>query len=103
VHYIVTSPLAVPSGVKLTIKPGTVLKFKANSGVSMASNAILDCVGKPDSMIVFTMADGETGYIGKISMNCGTMEYAVFENLNLKCEICKSIFECYVPNVVFNF
>ena len=84
VHYIVTSPLAVPSGVKLTIKPGAVLKFKANSGVSMASNAILDCVGKPDSMIVFTMADGETGYIGKISMNCGTMEYAVFENLNLK-------------------
>lgn len=63
VHYIVTKSIAVPDGVKLTIKPGTVLKFKAGTGMSFAQNAILDCVGTPDSMITFTMADGETGDI----------------------------------------
>lgn len=60
VHYIVTKPIAVPDSVKLTIKPGTVLKFKAGTGMSFSKGAILDCVGTPDSMITFTMADGET-------------------------------------------
>lgn len=61
VHYIVTKSIAVPDNVKLTIKPGTVLKFKAGTGMSFSKNSILDCVGTPDSMITFTMADGETG------------------------------------------
>lgn len=61
VHYIVTKSIAVPDSVKLTIKPGTVLKFKAGTGMSFSKNALLDCVGTPDSMITFTMADGETG------------------------------------------
>ena len=84
VHYIVTSPLAVPNGVKLTIKPGTVLKFKANTGVVLAGGAILDCVGKPDSMIVFTMADNEIGSLNTISMYNNTIEYVTFENLNFE-------------------
>lgn len=63
VHYIVTKSIAVPDSVKLTIKPGTVLKFKAGTGMSFSKNAILDCVGTPDSMITFTVADGENGTI----------------------------------------
>lgn len=83
VHYIVTSPLAVPDGVKLTIKPGTVLKFKAGTGMSMSYKALIDCVGTPDSMIVFTMADLETEPMGKIEIMCDTIEYVIFENLNI--------------------
>lgn len=88
VHYIVTKPIAVPDSVKLTIKPGTVLKFKAGTGMSFSKNAILDCVGTPDSMITFTMADGETGYFNSIrGFNNGsekfihTMKHVNFYNL----------------------
>lgn len=51
-HYIVTRPLAVPEGVTLTIKPGTVLKFRDDIGLSVAGK--IDCHGAPDSLIVFT-------------------------------------------------
>lgn len=82
VHYIVTRPLAVPDGVTLTIKPGTILKFKAGTGLSLAKNAILDCVGEPGNMIVFTMADGETGNMIGFSGNGQTMNYVQFYGLN---------------------
>ena len=77
VHYIVTKSIAVPDNVKLTIKPGTVLKFKAGTGMSFAKNAILDCVGTPDSMITFTMADGETNSFSGIY---GTIKYTTHFN-----------------------
>ena len=96
VHYIVTSPLAVPDGVKLTIKPGTVIKFKENTGMSLSQDALLDCVGTPDSMIVFTMADHETGYMNGFSAETPNkyyikdlveygkiIEYAEFKGLNV--------------------
>ena len=62
VHYIVTKPLAIQQGAVLTINPGTVIKMKANSSFN-APAGTLNCVGKPDSLVVFTMADGETGYV----------------------------------------
>lgn len=96
VHYIVTQPLAVPAGVTLTIKPGTILEFKDNTGISVALEIMYnydydidndgwsDCYlttaidtlhsgrviakGTPDSMIVFTKANGE---IGKFSLELG--------------------------------
>jgi len=84
VHYIVTNNMAIPEGVTLTIKPGTVLKFKDGSGMSAVGNrkneskkingkslglyyqdslssGKIIAHGKPDSIIVFTKADGETG------------------------------------------
>lgn len=80
VHYIVTSNLAVPSGVKLTIKPGTVLKFKAKTGISIYNPNLFECIGKPDSMITFTFAEFEEGYFkGFASVN--EMKYCIFENL----------------------
>ena len=57
VHYIVTKPLAVPDGVTLTIKPGTVLKFKPTMRLSVATNGHIIAKGTPDSLIVFTKTD----------------------------------------------
>ena len=78
VHYIVTQNLAVPAGVTLTIKPGTVIRFKDNTGISVAgryydssNSARLIAKGTPDSMIVFTKSDG---CIGKYSIRLGDYE-----------------------------
>lgn len=77
VHYIVTQTLAVPEGVTLTIKPGTVLKFKDNVGMNISKGS-LKCVGTPDSMIVFTMAD--QGAVGRIDIN-DEIEYVKFSEM----------------------
>lgn len=83
-HYIVTSNLAVPDGVTLKIKPGTVLKFKDNTGLSVAGNATIDAVGTPDSMIVFTRADGSTGFFSGLILNSNgdknLLQYAIVDN-----------------------
>lgn len=57
VHYIVTSLLAIPTGVTLTIKPGTILKFKDHTGISTAEGGHIIAQGTPDSIIVFTKTD----------------------------------------------
>lgn len=57
VHYIVTSLLAIPAGVTLTIKPGTILKFKDDTGISTAIGGHIIAQGKSDSLIVFTKTD----------------------------------------------
>lgn len=84
VHYIVTNNLAVPDGVTLTIKPGTVLKFKDGTGISVYQKSQYSyeykivngescrvqyrqkggeilAQGTQDSLIVFTRADGASG------------------------------------------
>lgn len=74
VHYIVTSNLAIPEGVTMTIMPGTILKFKDNTGISCSGK--LFCKGTPDSLIVFTKDEHEKGYIPLIA---GTsFEYVKF-------------------------
>lgn len=70
VQYIVTTNLAIPHGVTLTIKPGCTLQFKENVGISNAGNIV--CVGTPDSLITLKAAndavwsgihgDGEISY-----------------------------------------
>ena len=66
-HYIVTKNLAIPEGVTLTIKPGTVLKFRP--GIGITNDGDLVCKGTPDSLIVFQAApddcDGEILRFGK--------------------------------------
>lgn len=83
VHYIVTNNLAVPDGVTLTIKPGTVLKFKDNTGISVSTNGTIDAIGTPDSTIVFTKADGSLGVISGFVFNTigehNRVQYAIFE------------------------
>lgn len=80
VHYIVTKTLAVQEGAVLTILPGTILKFKAGVEVNFP-NGTLNCVGEPDNMIVFTMADHETDGMNIINFNYNTIEYVKFSGL----------------------
>lgn len=65
-NYIVTSRLAVPEGVTLTIEAGTTLKFKAGLKV----DGRLFANGTPEKRITFTKADLSTGGIS--SLNFGT-------------------------------
>ena len=83
VHYIVTQQLAIPEDVTLTLKPGTVLKFKDGTGLAIGHGGHLIAYGKPDSMIVFTIAEHE---ISSLPLNLNlydtdnTITYCVFEN-----------------------
>lgn len=80
VHYIVTKTLAVEEGAVLTILPGTVLKFK--KGVSLyIPMGSLHCEGEPGNMIVFTMADNETGNMEELNLNKNTVKYTKFFGL----------------------
>lgn len=83
VHYIVTQSIALPDGVTLTLKPGTVLKFKEKTGLSMTENAHVIAHGKPDSMIVFTMADHSTGSMNSLYFynEEDTLRYCLFDKL----------------------
>lgn len=103
VHYIVTSPLAVPSGVTLSIEPGTVIKFKDNTGFSCSGTLIAR--GEPNNLIVFTKSDLGTGEIRTFKHN-STVEYAIIEGLyELTCEVGEYTFakgnyrNCIISNV----
>lgn len=86
VHYIVTNNLAVPDGVTLTIKPGTVLRFKDKAGISIAQNGTIDAIGTPDSMIVFTKTEEGAGNISGLVFNSkadkNIIRYAIFEDFH---------------------
>ena len=111
VNYMVTQNMAVPAGVTLTIKPGTVIKFRDGTGLSVASvfkdlfddnlqrvsgidrenSGKIIAHGTPDSMIVFTKADNSIGgYTLSLGAEVGvvrpiieadTIEYAVISNV----------------------
>jgi subtilisin family serine protease len=86
VHYIVTDNLAIPEGVTLTIKPGTVLKFKDEA--SLASAGQIKAIGTPDSMIVFTKTDLGNFWRGISFSAKDTLSYFVIEyysNTTLMC------------------
>lgn len=61
VHYIVTTNLAVPEGVTLTIKPGTKLEFK---GTYFENKGTINAAGKPDSLIVLEGMDNKGYFLG---------------------------------------
>ena len=102
VHYIVTSNLAVPDGVTLTIKPGTILKFKHSSGISLSSRAHICAKGTPDSLIVFTCVDGH--YCGQLLFSCSdTLQYVLFESMEMRKDT-KKLLEgsVHLENCIFN-
>lgn len=77
VHYIVTNNMAVMEGVTLTILPGTKLKFKEGTGISVQGK--LEAHGTPDKMIIFTKAGNSTGEIS--GFVGGNYSYCVFRDL----------------------
>lgn len=79
VHYIVTSNLAIPNGVTLTLMPSTILKFKDGIGLSVADNGHIIAEGKKDSLITFTKADLSSGYVDLMHFNHqDTLRYCKF-------------------------
>ncbi len=81
VHYIMTSPLSVASGVTLTIKPGTIVKLKTNCGFVFMNGSHVEANGTPDSLIVFTKA-GIYGEQVKEFNFPDTIRYVKFENFS---------------------
>lgn len=79
-NYIVTSLLGIPSGVTLTLLPGTTLKFKENTGLSVTGHLIAN--GKPGKMITFTKDDLGQGDIYNIDFLYDTISYCRFIDLN---------------------
>ena len=66
VHYIVTTNLAIPEGVTLTIKPGTKLEFK---GTYFTNEGTINAVGKPDSLIVLEGIDDKFASCADINLS----------------------------------
>lgn len=81
VHYIVTRPLVIPSSITLTIKPGTILKFKDDTGLICEGH--LDVKGTPDSLIVFTKTDLGQGNVRQFSGINDTLEYVKFDGFRI--------------------
>ncbi|HEX3744765.1 MAG TPA: RHS repeat-associated core domain-containing protein [Bryobacteraceae bacterium] len=52
--YTVTGALVVPSGVSLTIPPGTILKFNGNAGITVQPGGSLQAIGTAAQPIYFT-------------------------------------------------
>lgn len=63
VNYIVTNNISVPQNAKLIILPGTKLKFKNGTGISVVGPDNLICNGDKDNFIIFTNADHSDGKI----------------------------------------
>jgi len=73
----VTDNFAIPAGVKLKIKPGTIIKIKYGKLISSAGMII--AIGKPDSMIIFTKPDLD-GFGGGIQCSkFDQFEYNIIE------------------------
>ncbi len=75
-NYIVTSLLGVPAGCTLTILPGTTIKFKDGTGLSVADGGKIIANGEPGKMITFTKADHDRGDVKMLSFNNYNNEYA---------------------------
>lgn len=79
-HYIITDNIAIPEGITLTIKPGTVLKF--GDMKSIVVSGIVSSIGKPDSLITFTKRDNGLNWnqIVVESLSTFKADFTVFEN-----------------------
>lgn len=119
VHYRVTKPIAVPKGVTLTIKPGTVLKFEDGTGISVTTimdynyvngqeeyyvdeenSGKLIMQGTPDSLIVI---DGSACEKKGLSIRLGTGSTLTMKNPKtieyvLFCNLSENTISPYIPS-----
>lgn len=100
VHYIVTKSIAVPSGVTLTICPGTILRFKEGVGFNAADGSLI-CKGTPEQPIIFTQSELSTGKVESFRFNSNIVEYVKFVNLNMRHNLIESgsIDNCLISHV----
>lgn len=78
--YLVTSNLAIPENVTLTIEPGTIVRFESQVGISSVGHLI--AIGTPQDKIVFTSRDGNS-FWDEIICN-DILEYCIFEQAKFK-------------------
>ena len=99
-NYLVSSNLAIPEGVTLTVEPGTTIRFGKDVGFSNNGNLIMK--GLPGKMIVLTSLNPLESW-GKMNFrNTGNWDVQVFDTLEY-CRIENSAFSQYyaVKNCVF--
>lgn len=82
INYIVTSNLAVPNNVTLTIEPGAIIKFRGGTNLSLASSAKLIANGLPEKKIRITMAESGSGIVQNFILNGNEISYADFTGFN---------------------
>lgn len=87
-NYIVTSLLGIPAGRTLTILPGTTIKFKDGTGLSVADGGKVIANGEPGKMITFTKADLDQGKITQLNFGHydreeNSIEYIIISDLNI--------------------
>jgi hypothetical protein len=84
VQYIVTTSLGVPEGVTITIKPGTIIKFRHGTGLYVSDGGFINAIGEPGNMITFTSEDYTLGKVQRFRFNSACeLRYCKFENLNI--------------------
>ena len=96
VHYIVTSTLLVPDGITLTILPGTIIKFKDETGMKCEGTLIAN--GTPDQRIVFTKADLALGNIPVFQYNYNSNRLRYGEIHDLSLQILGNVENCILRN-----
>ncbi len=94
VHYIVTQSIAIPSGVTLTIKPGTILRFKGNVGIKNEGKIIAN--GTPDSLIVLT-SENLSQKLKMFQFNGDTLSYVHIHRLPFGQN---AIYDCHFANSI---
>lgn len=93
-NYIITSLLGVPEGMTLTILPGTTLKFRDRSGLSVSGTIIAN--GEPGNVISFTRTEhgmySEYNAISVLNFGDNEISYCAFgglyteDNTGIKCK-----------------
>lgn len=102
-NYIITSMLGVPDGVTLTILPGTTLKFKDDTGISVAENGKVIAVGEPGNMITFTQADMSKGNCKGLHFEqASQIEYCKFTGIRFDQNVFQNI-EGNLKNCIYSF
>lgn len=57
--YVATTTVDIPAGVRVTIEPGTIIKFDSGGGASLRIDGTLDAEG-PSASIIFTSFDDDS-------------------------------------------
>ena len=77
-EWLVSSNVAIPEGVTLTIEPGTIVNFENEKSISCSGNIIAS--GTPANKIIFKGLNGSRWYGIKTAKN-NIFSYCIFENL----------------------
>lgn len=96
-EWLVTSNIAIPQGVTLTIDPGTTVRFNENTGISNSGTLVAD--GTPENPIL--MIPNQLGYWNGV--NRATLRYCKIQNVKLNYEIQTQGYYSYENCILDNY